>query len=207
MACLGVMGHGIGRSPVRTLHEIHLGTEVVAHAVRANRALLDDRGIALAAEPPAGGVPVVANRDKIIQVLTNLLSNAAKFTPPRGGASRSGRSSRETRRWWRTPVPAGGGHAHREAGWGRARPAHQPRDRPAPRRQAQRHQCPRPGELLPHDPAPGACSGMTSEQCFPMTNGRWSPPGGSAQRPPWPGPARRFPLPAIDPPRLRWDIR
>ena len=85
MACLGVMGHGIGRSPVRTLHEIHLGTEVVAHAVRANRALLDDRGIALAAEPPAGGVPVVANRDKIIQVLTNLLSNAAKFTPPEGG--------------------------------------------------------------------------------------------------------------------------
>ena len=108
MACLGVMGHGIGRSPVRTLHEIHLGTEVVAHAVRANRALLDDRGIALAAEPPAGGVPVVANRDKIIQVLTNLLSNAAKFTPPRGG--RRGPDTRRGRRG------GGGGHRFRQVG-------------------------------------------------------------------------------------------
>jgi signal transduction histidine kinase len=58
--------------------------EVVDHAVRANRALFGQKRVALEALPPDGGAPVVADRDKIIQVLTNLLSNAAKFTPSEG---------------------------------------------------------------------------------------------------------------------------
>ncbi len=58
--------------------------EVVAQAVRTNRALFDGKQIALAIQLARAPIPVVADRDKIIQVLTNLLSNAAKFTPSGG---------------------------------------------------------------------------------------------------------------------------
>ncbi len=58
--------------------------EVVGAAVQTHRALFDDKGIELQARPAPGPVRVMADRDKIIQVLTNLLSNAAKFTPPGG---------------------------------------------------------------------------------------------------------------------------
>jgi signal transduction histidine kinase len=58
--------------------------EVVAHAVRANRSLFDEKGIALVVATADGRPQVLADRDKIIQVLTNLLSNAAKFTPAGG---------------------------------------------------------------------------------------------------------------------------
>ena len=61
--------------------------EAVTHAVQANRSLFDDKGITLVS-PSADGAPwVLADRDKIIQVLTNLLSNAAKFTAPGGRVS------------------------------------------------------------------------------------------------------------------------
>ena len=65
------------------LEPLDLG-EVVAQAVSANRALFDDKGIALSAASATLPVPVVADRDKIVQVLTNLLSNAAKFTASGG---------------------------------------------------------------------------------------------------------------------------
>jgi sigma-B regulation protein RsbU (phosphoserine phosphatase) len=58
--------------------------EVVAQAVLTNHALFDDKAIELETSPFPDRVPVLADRDKIIQVLTNLLSNAAKFTPPGG---------------------------------------------------------------------------------------------------------------------------
>jgi signal transduction histidine kinase len=58
--------------------------EVVAQAVLTNHALFDNKTIGLEMSPFSDRVPVLADRDKIIQVLTNLLSNAAKFTP-RGG--------------------------------------------------------------------------------------------------------------------------
>lgn len=58
--------------------------DVVAHAVQTHRALFDDKGIVLTVNVADGGVRVFADRDKIIQVLTNLLSNAAKFTPSGG---------------------------------------------------------------------------------------------------------------------------
>lgn len=57
---------------------------VVAHAVQTNRALFDEKGIDLVSNQSDEGPKVLADRDKIIQVLTNLLSNAAKFTPTGG---------------------------------------------------------------------------------------------------------------------------
>jgi signal transduction histidine kinase len=59
-------------------------SEVVGHAVGANRALFDDKGITLNAESAPEAVPVIADRDRMIQVVTNLLSNAAKFTASGG---------------------------------------------------------------------------------------------------------------------------
>jgi phosphoserine phosphatase RsbU/P len=58
--------------------------EVVDHTVKANRALFGGKGIAVAIESAQQPLPVLADRDKIIQVVTNLLSNAVKFTPEGG---------------------------------------------------------------------------------------------------------------------------
>jgi sigma-B regulation protein RsbU (phosphoserine phosphatase) len=65
------------------MEELDLG-EVVAQAVQTHRALFDQRKIAVSTGSIDCAVRVLADRDKIIQVLTNLLSNAAKFTPPGG---------------------------------------------------------------------------------------------------------------------------
>jgi signal transduction histidine kinase/Na+/proline symporter len=65
------------------LEPLDLG-EVVAHVVKTHRGLFDDRAIALTLQPSDGTPQVEGDRDKIVQVLTNLLSNAAKFTPSGG---------------------------------------------------------------------------------------------------------------------------
>jgi signal transduction histidine kinase len=65
------------------MEELDLG-EVVGQAVQTHRALFDAKGIPVAVEGPDRPVRVLADRDKIIQVLTNLLSNAAKFTAQGG---------------------------------------------------------------------------------------------------------------------------
>ena len=67
------------------LEALDLGP-VVAQAVRANRSLFENKGIALTLEASNARAPVLAGRDKILQVLTDLLSNAAKFTPSVGKA-------------------------------------------------------------------------------------------------------------------------
>jgi len=58
--------------------------EVVPHAVQANRSLFEEKGVTLAVATSDERPRVLADRDKIIQVLTNLLSNAAKFTSAGG---------------------------------------------------------------------------------------------------------------------------
>jgi sigma-B regulation protein RsbU (phosphoserine phosphatase) len=65
------------------IEAIDLG-EVVMQTVQIHRALFEGKGIDLSASRPEDAVPVLADRDKLIQVLTNLLSNAAKFTQPGG---------------------------------------------------------------------------------------------------------------------------
>jgi len=59
----------------------------LTEAVAATEALFRERGIALSVEMPELLPPVQGDVDRVIQVVVNLLSNAAKFTPP-GGRTR-----------------------------------------------------------------------------------------------------------------------
>ena len=59
----------------------------LTEAVAATEALFLERGITLSADIPDHLPPVRGDVDRVIQVVVNLLSNAAKFTPP-GGRTR-----------------------------------------------------------------------------------------------------------------------
>jgi Na+/proline symporter/signal transduction histidine kinase len=65
------------------LEELDLD-EVVGRTAETHRALFAGKDLALSVQPAGRRIPVLADRDKIIQVLTNLLSNAAKFTASGG---------------------------------------------------------------------------------------------------------------------------
>jgi PAS domain S-box-containing protein len=58
--------------------------DVVRNAVEATRPLIDDAGHELALRLPDKPVILYADASRITQVLTNLLNNAAKYTPPQG---------------------------------------------------------------------------------------------------------------------------
>jgi PAS domain S-box-containing protein len=58
--------------------------EVANAAIEMNRALLDARGHRLQLELPVGSVPIDADRTRIEQVVSNLLNNAARYTPAGG---------------------------------------------------------------------------------------------------------------------------
>src|SRR5204863_4460471 len=57
---------------------------VVAGAVEAVRPAADAKSIALGVDVDETVVPIVADPDRLQQVLWNLLSNAIKFTPDKG---------------------------------------------------------------------------------------------------------------------------
>ncbi|MBD2084137.1 PAS domain S-box protein [Coleofasciculus sp. FACHB-542] len=57
---------------------------LVEQALEANRGYGEQFGVQLVLESELSGVQVNVDRDRLMQVLTNLLSNAAKFSPPNG---------------------------------------------------------------------------------------------------------------------------
>ncbi len=69
-----------------TMERIEL-SRLIDETVAAMRAPAEARGIALAAELPAGGVPVRANAEKVQRVLLNLIQNAIRHTPADGSVT------------------------------------------------------------------------------------------------------------------------
>jgi len=67
---------------------------VVLHAIEQARPLIEQRGHTLATSLGAANVSVTGDRKRLVQVMANLLGNAAKYTPDGGhitvGAVRSG---------------------------------------------------------------------------------------------------------------------
>ena len=59
--------------------------EIVAEAVGATSAIFRSRDVAVHSRIAPSVPPVMADRDRVMQVLLNLLSNAAKFSPPHTG--------------------------------------------------------------------------------------------------------------------------
>jgi Na+/proline symporter/nitrogen-specific signal transduction histidine kinase len=60
-------------------------SDVVEHAVATTEELLRSQGIALAVSEAPEPLTLLADRDRLLQVLVNLLSNAAKFAPTGSG--------------------------------------------------------------------------------------------------------------------------
>ncbi|NMF87286.1 sensor histidine kinase [Aromatoleum petrolei] len=62
--------------------------ELVAHAVETTEQLFRDRGAVLELDLPNQAPHLRADRDRLLQVLLNLISNAAKFVPADAGVAR-----------------------------------------------------------------------------------------------------------------------
>jgi signal transduction histidine kinase len=65
---------------------VDVGT-LLSEILAAYGPLFSKRGSTLICKPPAPGIVATFDHDRIVQVLSNLLSNAMKFTPPGGTVS------------------------------------------------------------------------------------------------------------------------
>src|SRR5205807_1751057 len=90
-----LLGHTLLYRAVTHEMEFQLGPVPVADGVAAGvetvAAFAQEQGVTVATEPPAEPQVVLGVRDRLVQVIVNLVSNAIKFSP-RGG--------RVTVRWW-----------------------------------------------------------------------------------------------------------
>jgi signal transduction histidine kinase len=68
-------GHGVWRSEAVDLREL------IAHAVHTTSEAFRERGAVVTVDQPEAVPTLQADRDRLLQVLLNLLSNAAKFVP------------------------------------------------------------------------------------------------------------------------------
>jgi PAS domain S-box-containing protein len=66
-----------------TLRELDLGA-LVARSIGANEGFAATHGARVRFDPGAAPLHVVADEDRLVQVVTNLLSNACKFSAPNG---------------------------------------------------------------------------------------------------------------------------
>jgi PAS domain S-box-containing protein len=76
----------IARDKVELRRERLELNELVRKTVEDHQSLFDERGVRLEQRLSEGPVGVVGDRDRLSQVLGNLMQNAAKFTPPGGRA-------------------------------------------------------------------------------------------------------------------------
>jgi len=70
--------------------------EVIGEAVDSLTVLFTEKRVALDLDAMEPGLTVVADRDRLMQVMVNLLSNALKFVPPDSGRVRVGASGTAT---------------------------------------------------------------------------------------------------------------
>ncbi len=63
--------------------------QIAEVALRRMERPFEERGLSLRAKLPAGLPPVLADRDRVVQVLNNLLTNALRYTPPPGAVTLS----------------------------------------------------------------------------------------------------------------------
>ena len=66
--------------------------EVILDSAATHRPQIERKGLTLTLDVPAGLPPVLADRDRMIQVLENLFSNARKYTPAPGSIAVSARA-------------------------------------------------------------------------------------------------------------------
>ncbi len=74
----------IDRGKIRICPQVADVAEIVQQAVDATRGAYRERGHSLELDLPAGPVRVLADPSRLVQVLVNLLMNAAKYTDPGG---------------------------------------------------------------------------------------------------------------------------
>lgn len=82
-----------------TLEVLEAG-ELIERALRTNRGFADRLGVRLLAEPTPPGLRVLGDGERLLQVMTNLLGNAVKFSPEGGLVRVGAEAAGDAIRFW-----------------------------------------------------------------------------------------------------------